>query len=105
MPTPHPALRRRSPLAAAHSAAIEEDSLAGLAAVAGCCAHLVCTVQSMTEHHGHYITHACIDHAFVRQEFWCGKTFAPQADDTPSLLTFLGSKQFGHVRRGDNLST
>ena len=35
--------------------------------------------------------------AFVRREYWSGKTVQPQREDLPPLVSFLGSQRFGHV--------
>eukprot|EP00729_Bicosta_minor_P016091 gene16091-30970_t len=85
----------------------------GLVAMAACCAHLVCEVHCMTDHLGHWLTTGRVVRGYVRRPLWSGKTFGAGSGDVsscsgggdtvgksappPSLLTFLGSKQFGHI--------
>mgnify|MGYP002630245488 CR=1 FL=1 len=35
--------------------------------------------------------------AFVRRDYWSGKTLQPQGAELPPLLSFLGSQRFGRV--------
>lgn len=49
---------------------------------------------------GHYVARALIEEAHVLSWYWVdGKLFAPDSPTAPSLLSFLGSKQFANVRR------
>jgi hypothetical protein len=45
----------------------------------------------------HIILHCEMELAWVRQNYWSGKTFVPAHVHLPPYLTFLGSKEFGYV--------
>lgn len=61
-----------------------------------CVAHLMCQVMSeqQTEVKGHHIFICEIVRAFVRNDYWDGKRFAPINLSIPPTLSFLGSKTF-----------
>lgn len=67
--------------------------------IQGSIAHLRCTVQSMTDaaDAGHYLVVANITEAAVHPQYWShkGKCLAPTVKELPSIVSFLGSQQFG----------
>jgi len=76
----------------------EEYPVEHLVACSDCVAHMVCKVVQMQEvDDAHWLTTAEIKRAFVRRNYWSGKTFIPQTQDTPPYLTFLGSQKFAYV--------
>ena len=48
--------------------------------------------------HGHYLLTLETVAAFVREEYWSGKTLEPQKAGVPPILSFFGSQRFGHVK-------
>jgi flavin reductase (DIM6/NTAB) family NADH-FMN oxidoreductase RutF len=91
-----------------HPGWIEAESKQGgeeeeLVAIRACVAHLVCRVESIQEEAGHLLVRAQLKQAWVRKDYWDGKTFVAQREDVPPYLTFLGSQRFGYVLAG-NLS-
>lgn len=72
-------------------------ALDGAVAVAAGVAHLVARVDVARPRHGHFLIECQVIHAFVRREYWSGKTLEPQKPDLPPILTFFGSQRFGHV--------
>ena len=93
----------------------EEDS-SSVVCVKECVAHIVASVQNVHDimENGHVLVTAKCEHAFVRLPYWrsddernessawTGKAvFAPRKHEfrpsPPPILTFLGSKVFGHV--------
>eukprot|EP00466_Bigelowiella_natans_P020593 jgi/Bigna1/134335/aug1.24_g9043 len=70
-------------------------------AIEKCVAHLECHVEKMAENFvddSHFLIKAQIDKAYVRKSHWCGKNFRPRIHGAGSILTFLGSQRFGHLR-------
>ena len=84
------------------SEAPSEDELTrGLAdaiAVAPCAAHVCARVVHGRAAHGHYLLTLETVAAFVREEYWSGKTLEPQKAGVPPILSFFGSQRFGHVK-------
>ena len=71
-----------------------EQSMATAVAVAPCAAHVVAQVKTVRAIHGHYVLTCDTLRAFVRSDYWSGKTFEPQREDVPPLLSFVGSQRF-----------
>jgi hypothetical protein len=65
--------------------------------VAAGVAHLVARVDVARPRHGHFLIECQVMDAFVRREYWSGKTLESQHSDLPPILTFFGSQRFGHV--------
>ena len=78
----------------AASAAELECAHQDAVAVAPCIAHVLARVQSVRGVHGHYLIVAETVAAYARAEYWSGKTLAPQREELPPLLSFLGSQRF-----------
>ncbi|KAL6077882.1 hypothetical protein QOT17_001921 [Balamuthia mandrillaris] len=68
-----------------------------LLAIAPCVAHIVCRISSRQEQEGHYVLFCHLLSAFVKADYWNGKTFIPQREDVPPYFTFLGSQQLALV--------
>jgi len=77
-----------------HEADSEAQRFNGAFAVAPGIAHVVARVESVRLVHGHLQLTCKTVRAFVRQEYWSGKTLEPQRDGLPSPLNFLGSQRF-----------
>jgi hypothetical protein len=58
---------------------------------------MVCRVETIQDKAGHLLCHCRIQQAWVRKDYWDGKTFIPQRPGVPPYLTFLGSQTFGYV--------
>ena len=72
-------------------------ALADAVAVAPCVAHVCARVCHVRPAHGHLLLTAETIAAYVRPEYWSGKTFERQVEGLPPLLSFLGSQRFGHL--------
>ncbi|KAL6059319.1 hypothetical protein QOT17_014299 [Balamuthia mandrillaris] len=68
-----------------------------LLAIAPCVAHIICRISSRQEQEGHYVLFCHLLSAFVKADYWNGKTFIPQREDVPPYFTFLGSQQLALV--------
>ena len=77
-----------------HEAASEVQRFNGAFAVAPGIAHVVARVETVRLLHGHLQLTCQTVRAYVRQEYWSGKTLEPQRDGLPSPLNFLGSQRF-----------
>jgi len=69
----------------------------GSVAISAGVAHIVACVRLVRPRHGHLILECETTAAFVRGQYWSGKTFEPQQPNLPPILSFLGSQRFGHV--------
>ena len=74
-------------------------------AVAPCVAHLVASVRAVrgvssgADGDAHFLLRCQVLAAYVRDSHWSGKTFEPQQEGAPQILSFLGSQRFGSVRQ------
>lgn len=76
-----------------------QEQSASLLAVQGTVAHLLCEQQQLLEADGeHHLVVATVSRAWVREDYWDGKCFAPVSPSAPPYLTFFGSQRFGYVR-------
>ena len=66
-------------------------------AITACAAHIVATVELVRPIHGHHLLYCRTLSAFVRRDYWSGKTMEPAMPCLPPILTFFGSQRFGHV--------
>lgn len=77
--------------------ATEADATLGLAVTAAG-AHAVVQVENVHKASGHLCIFARVTHAWVRQGLWQSRTYrlpATVTPETPSILTFVGSRRFG----------
>lgn len=76
----------------------KSSNMAKLSAVKGTVAHLRCVQIRTIEADGdHFLIMAQITQAFVREDYWDGKCFAPTHPSARPFLTFFGSQRFGYV--------
>jgi flavin reductase (DIM6/NTAB) family NADH-FMN oxidoreductase RutF len=75
-------------------------------AISCCVAHLVCTLVKCTNtttlgfaDSDHIVVSANITCAYVRPDYWDGKTFASRHSYLPPILSFLGSGEFAHITK------
>ena len=66
-------------------------------AVASGVAHVCARVTHVRAAHGHYLLTCETISAFVRSDYWSGKTLERQDAALPPILSFVGSQRFGHV--------
>ena len=65
-------------------------------AVAPCAAHVLARVTHARGVHGHFLLVCETVAAFVRSEYWSGKTLEPQREGVAPILSFMGSQRFAH---------
>mmetsp|Transcript_15421 Transcript_15421/g.24128 ORF Transcript_15421/g.24128 Transcript_15421/m.24128 type:complete len:148 (-) Transcript_15421:1264-1707(-) len=68
--------------------------------VRGTVATLECNVVSIDTRvdPAHFVVFAKIEKAVIDSRYWNGKHFMRTRTDLPSILTFLGSQKFAHVK-------
>lgn len=74
-----------------------DPALAEMVAVESCVAHVAARIRTMTPLEGHYLLVCDTLAAFVQEEYWGGKRFAPLSEEAPPILSFFGSQTFGYV--------
>ena len=74
-------------------------ALADAFAVAPAVAHVCARVTHVRGAHGHYLLTCETLAAFVRSDYWSGKTLERQDAALPPILSFVGSQRFCHVLR------
>ena len=83
--------------------AMDDDEYTTLAALAGAfavspgVAHICAKVTHVRGAHGHYLLTCETLKAFVRGDYWSGKTLERQDASLPPILSFVGSQRFGRV--------
>ena len=84
-------------LGAAKNEASTHAALADAFAVAPGVAHVCAKVTHVRGAHGHYMLTCETLTAFVRSQYWSGKTLEREDSALPPILSFVGSQRFGHV--------
>ncbi|OQR82615.1 hypothetical protein ACHHYP_15712 [Achlya hypogyna] len=74
------------------------DAAAACIALTPCIAHIICRVETVAVDDGHYILTCTQVAAWVKDNYWNGKHFAPKSPADAPYLTFLGTKVFAAVK-------
>jgi len=76
-----------------------DEAAAAAPAVVAAAAHVVALVTHVRSVHEHFVLTCETVRAYVRREYWSGKTLCAQHAGVAPILTFLGSQHFGQVHQ------